>query len=259
MSFPRFPEKVDSPALLTAVAQVAERRRRGVIPDIPPPHTLFFSYSADLLTHAARKQRGARCAGFFGELFLFRRQGRQVGMAGNFGLGAPVTAVLLSEFAAWGVRRFIIVGQAGGLQPALPTGSVVLAAEAIRDEGTSYHYLPPAPAVRADEQLTAACGTALQAAFPTMSSGVTWTTDAPYRETEGEVARLQAEGVLTVEMEAAALFAVGEALGVATAACLVVGDSLAHGRWQPAAAHAVRRRLRAVWQALLPAAAEAGA
>jgi uridine phosphorylase len=230
--------------------------KTGQIPTVDPPHTVFFCFAADLIAHVAGRRRGRRISGFFGDLYLLKKQGGRVGVLGNFGLGAPVTAVMLSDLAAWGVRRFILLGAAGGLQPDFPTGSAVLATQAIRDEGTSHHYLPPARLVKPVGDLTPSCLNALRAALPRVAVGTTWTTDAPYRETALEIKRLQLEGVLIVEMEAAALFAAGLVLGVETAACLVVSDMLTDGRWQPGNDHIVQQSLQTLWRILLPVAAE---
>jgi purine-nucleoside phosphorylase len=87
--------------------------------------------------------------------------------------------------------------------------------------------------VAADPKLTEALATALAAGGGDVRTGRTWSTDAPYRETREEAISYQAEGVLTVDMEMAALLAVAEARAVAAAGVLVVGDSLAGGTWRP--------------------------
>ena len=77
----------------------------------------------------------------------------------------------------------------------------------MRDEGTSYHYLPPARFAEADPRLVARVLPALADTGVPLYKGASWTTDAPFRETEAKVARRRAEGLLTVEMEAAGLYA----------------------------------------------------
>jgi uridine phosphorylase len=169
--------------------------------------------------------------GFYGDTYLLRKTGNQVAVSGNFGLGAPVTSVLLEDFAAYGVRQFIALGLAGGLQSNQRAGDVIVAEEAIRDEGTSYHYAPPERSVTPPGQLTERVRRFLVQANIAHDAGTSWTTDAPYRETAVEIAHYQAEGVKTVEMEAAALFTVGAYLRVEVAAIFAIGDTLANGRW----------------------------
>lgn len=89
---------------------------------------------------------------------------------------------------------------------------------ALRDEGTSYHYLPPSEYAEADPRLLAFVSGALAALTVPVYQGATWTTDAPFRETEAVIADRCARGILAVEMEAAALYALTDALRVLAAA-----------------------------------------
>ena len=146
------------------------------------------------------------------------------------GVGAPLAAALMEEIAARGARLFIVCGGAGVLGEH-DMGHVFVPTAAVRDEGTSYHYLPPGrlsyPCPRAVEAIEAT----LEARDVPHVSCTTWTTDAFYRETRGKVERRKAEGCLTVEMEAAALFAVGRFRGLSVGQILYGGDSLAGDTW----------------------------
>jgi uridine phosphorylase len=108
----------------------------------------------------------------------------------------------------------------------------VLCERAIRDEGVSHHYLPPDKYVHPSPELSAELGAAL-GALADFRRGSTWTIDAPYRETVEELRRYRSEGVLTVEMEAAALAAVAQYRSVEFAAAFTVSDSLADLVWDP--------------------------
>ncbi len=232
MPVPNFPDKYDKPSLLTAVQLKRHRQKRGHYPKIDPPELVVFCYQPALLKYAVKQRRGKRVDGFLGELYLLRRLKGKVGMIGDFGVGAPVTAVLLEDLAAWGVSRFVIVGMAGGIQADLQAGDLVIVDRAIRDEGTSYHYLAAQKYVTPSGELTQRLVATCEQTAVSVKVGCTWTTDAPYRETEAEVKQYQAEGVLTVEMEAAAFLAVGEYLGVETAVALSVGDRVSENGWQ---------------------------
>jgi uridine phosphorylase len=120
----------------------------------------------------------------------------------------------------------------GTLQTDLQPGDIVVCNRAIRDEGASHHYLPPAKYVEADGALVNELIEAIRARGAQCMVGTTWTTDAPYRETREEVMKYQAEGVKTVEMESAGLFTVGQVRGVQTASVVIGMDSLASLRWQ---------------------------
>ncbi|MEQ7010868.1 nucleoside phosphorylase [Actinopolymorpha sp. B17G11] len=180
----------------------------------------------------------------------------QVALVGGIGVGAPAAAMLVEELGAHGVRQFIVIGMAGGLQNDQEPCGFVVADRALRDEGLSHHYLPPARFCTPSTELAARLTRELQTNAGTTSVrvGTTWTTDAPYRETAEEVRRYQTEGVLTVEMEAAAVFAVAEVRGYDAAAGFVVSDLLTERGW---AGHFKTQRLRPNLRALLVAARDA--
>lgn len=218
----------NSAPILTAVNRLKNLR----LPE--PPKLLIFCPQAGLLRHAVRQWRGKLVKGFFGGTYLLAKAKNRVAVAGQFGVGAPVIGVLVEEFSAWGVEQFVLLGMAGGLQPSLDCGDLVLVETAVRDEGTSYHYLPPEQTVAASSKLTSELETAVTETKLPLQKGTTWTTDAPYRETAAKVAHFQQLGVQTVEMETAALFAVAHYSQVEAAALLAVSDSLADGTWRPA-------------------------
>jgi uridine phosphorylase len=86
---------------------------------------------------------------------------------------------------------------------------------ALRDEGTSYHYAPPSEFAEADPGILAAASAALNAAGLPAHVGASWTTDAPFRETEQAIQAARSRGILAVEMEAAALYTFARRKGVA--------------------------------------------
>jgi uridine phosphorylase len=174
-----------------------------------------------------------RVGRLMGDLYTVRSTGSRVAVLTDFGLGAPIVAAQAEELIALGAKRLVSIALAGGIQPDLAPGTIVIPQVAIRDEGTSHHYLPPGRDVACDPGLVARLSDSLAKRGLQFRVGCTWSTDAPYRETRQEVAQYQEEGVLAVDMELAALLAVARVRGVAAAAVLVVGDSLADGRWTP--------------------------
>jgi uridine phosphorylase len=110
-------------------------------------------------------------------------------------------------------------------------GHVVVPISAVRDEGTSYHYLPPSREVAASSEGVAAIERTLRRHGVPYLLGKTWTTDAFYRETPDKVARRRAEGCHMVEMEAAAFFAVAQFRGVSFAQMLYAGDDVSGAEW----------------------------
>ncbi len=220
--------------IFTAAEMLAQRWRASHAPQIAPPHVVIIAQQRDAIAALLKRYRAVKVAGFFGEFYALKSRGRPIGLLHPAGPGAPIIAAVLEELIAFGVQRFISIGVAGGLQPELYPGDIVICDRALRDEGTSYHYLPPARWAEADPTLVQQIAAALSARGIAHSIGCSWTTDAPYRETRGQVATYRAEGIKTVEMEAAALFAVGQRLKVSTATVVVIGDRLVDFTWQPA-------------------------
>jgi uridine phosphorylase len=148
-------------------------------------------------------------------------------------LGAPTCVALVEELASFGMKRALFVGYCGSLQQGVRAGDIIVPSEAIREEGTSFHYLPSGVVAQPHQGIQAVILDCLQRNKVPYYQGQIWTTDAIYRETKGKVKRYQEEGVLGVEMELAALFAFGMAHKVAIGGLLVVTDELATGRWRP--------------------------
>ena len=147
------------------------------------------------------------------------------------GVGAPLAAGHLEELIARGCRSFVACGGAGVLVPDVALGHVVVPTAAVRDEGTSYHYRPAGREAHPSPAAVAAIVDVLEAHHVPHVTGATWTTDAIYRETRAKMARRVEEGCLTVEMEAAAFFAVAEFRGVTLGQLLYAGDDLSGDAW----------------------------
>jgi len=174
------------------------------------------------------------------ELFSLRVGERRVAVF-HPGVGAPLAAGLFEQVIATGCRAFVACGGAGAVVPGLALGHVVVPDAAVRDEGTSYHYLPPSREVSADPAVTAVLSALLDERGVPYVVGKTWTTDAPYRETQAKVAARRAEGCLTVEMETAAFLAVARHRGVRFGQYLYAGDDVSgetwdHRQWQTSSA-----------------------
>jgi uridine phosphorylase len=147
------------------------------------------------------------------------------------GVGAPLAVGLLEEAIARGCRKFIACGGCGVLEKNLAVGHLIVVSSAVRDEGTSYHYLPPGREVVAHEAGVAALEAVLQERGVPFRSGKTWTTDAPYRETRQRIARRISEGCITVEMEAAGMMAIAQHRRVTFGQVLYAGDDLSGSEW----------------------------
>ena len=147
------------------------------------------------------------------------------------GVGAPLSAAFMDELIALGCRKFIACGGCGVLDEQVGLGQAVIPVSAVRDEGTSYHYLPPAREVASSPEAVSAIRSTLDRHQVAYLLGKTWTTDAPYRETPDKVALRRSEGCLTVEMETAAFCAVAQFRGVIFGQILYGGDDLTGDQW----------------------------
>ncbi len=147
------------------------------------------------------------------------------------GIGAPLAIGILEEIIALGVRRIIACGGCGVLRPEITTGHPVVLTSAVRDEGTSYHYLPPSRESQPHPQAVAALEAACQALKMDYRLGKSWTTDAIYRETNALRDRRLAEGCDVVEMEAAAFFAVAQFRQIIFGQVVYGGDLVVPEGW----------------------------
>ena len=231
MSYPIYPDKHKLPAMLTAENMIEFRRTQGGLGNFKVPETVILCLYKGVMKYFSLKYSSQRVTGFLGDLYLLNKTNGKIAVLGNFGIGSPVVASLADEMIAWGAKRLVILSLAGGLQPEFHPGDIVLCNRAVRDEGTSYHYLPAGKYADASSSFVADLSTAFDNNGLSHSIGGTWSTDAPYRESREEALHYQHEGVKAVDMESAGLFAVGQVRRVETASVFVIGDSLAGPRW----------------------------
>jgi uridine phosphorylase len=235
VSYPNFAGKHAEEAIFTPADFTAYLRRVGALERYQPPGGVVLCYQRSLYNHVLQAEglKSPDRRGALHGLQLLPSTGGRVGLLGQFGIGAPAAAAALEELAAMGTSAFVSVGTAGSLQRDLDIGDLVLCEAAIRDEGVSHHYLPPAKLATATAPMNAFLGAAIRQAGVPFRAGTSWTIDTPYRETVAEARRYQSEGVLCVEMEAAALFAVAEVRGLQMASAFAISDSLADLVWNP--------------------------
>lgn len=149
----------------------------------------------------------------------------------NPGLGAPFASAFLEEMISYGTKYFIACGGSGVLHKDLAVGKVIIPTEAIRDEGTSYQYLPSNRKAKPHSDAVKAIKQACRNHQTQYVTGKTWTTDGFYRETPRKVSAFRELGCITVEMEAAALFAVASFRRVKFGQILNAGDDVSGTEW----------------------------
>ncbi len=159
-------------------------------------------------------------------------------------MGAPYAAMVLEKLIALGAKMVLALGWCGSLQPEVRVGSLILPTEAVSADGTSPHYHREEGHPSPDPLLYTLMEQHLAAVGLPWHFGTVWTTDAFYRETEPLVRQYQSVGALGVELEMAALFAVGQFRGVAVAGLLLVSDELFTYCWEPGCRSARFRQAR---------------
>jgi uridine phosphorylase len=206
----------DSPSVFLPEALLREARRQKQLPLVSVPEVCVLDPDGDVVRHIKKTEKGRTHEGwacYHTELLAFDIEDcGEVGIVGC-AVGAPFAVLVAEQLFASGCRLIVSVTSAGQITPIGPTPYFVLIDRAVRDEGTSYHYLPPATFAEAPdpELVSAAHQQLLKLASISVRRGPTWTTDAPYRETEAAIASARDLGALAVEMEAAALYAFAKA------------------------------------------------
>jgi uridine phosphorylase len=163
-------------------------------------------------------------------LYAIDHDGRRIGIM-QAPVGAPFAAALLEELIARGMKKFVVCGGCGVLDRQIAVGHLLIPTSAVRDEGTSYHYLPPAREVAANAHVVQVIADVLAAHNHPYLFTKTWTTDAIYRETPALVRLRRSEGCLAVEMETAAYMAVAQFRGVQFGQLLYAGDDISGEDW----------------------------
>jgi uridine phosphorylase len=154
---------------------------------------------------------------------------KNLGLIKMTGIGSPNAVTTFEEIVCLGGKEFINLGAAGGLFKK----GIFVCNKALRDEGTSHHYIKDSKYSYPDESLTKKLAESLSKSGFNFCIGPTWTIDAPYRETKEEVSRYKKSKIMTVDMEASALFAVAKLRGVKIASLFVVSDTLEDEKWDP--------------------------
>ena len=203
-----------SPSVFQPENLLREARRQRRLPEAAVPAVCALDPDGDVVSMVRAGGRSRRVAGwacYHTDMDVTRHEGVTIGIVG-LAVGAPFAVLVAEQLFASGCRLLVSVTSAGQITPvAGPTPYFVLIDRALRDEGTSHHYLPPSPFAEADAALAERTFAALAALPVPMHRGTAWTTDAPYRETEAAIEAARAHGALAVEMEAAALYAFARA------------------------------------------------
>lgn len=205
----------DATSAFTPESLLREARRQKSLPTVAVPEICLLDPDGDIVRHLRASGRADRHPGwacYHTDLYVFHHEGHEYGIVGC-AVGAAFAVLIAEELFASGCQFLFSMTSAGQILPVRPPPYFIVIDRALRDEGTSYHYLPPSDYSEADAQLTELARQALTAAGISVQVGATWTTDAPFRETQEAIDAALQTGILAVEMEAAALYAFAKARG----------------------------------------------
>ena len=206
-------KRYDEPSVFTAENLLREaRRQKGLVQATVPPICVL-DPDGDIVRALVAMQQAERdplWACYHTDLYRFTRQGIEYGIIGC-AVGAAFAVLVADELFACGCRLLISVTSSGQITPLALPPYFILIDKALRDEGTSYHYLPPADYSPVDPALLDLLAGAFAQAPVPVYQGATWTTDAPFRETASAIEHYRELGIFAVEMEAAALYAFASA------------------------------------------------
>jgi len=146
-------------------------------------------------------------------------------------VGAPVSARQLEDLIEKGCKKFLVCGDCGVLDKNIVSGHLILPMTAIRDEGTSYHYIAPAREIEMDKSVLKIIEQILKKNNLPYLKTKTWTTDGFFRETKLKMLKRKKEGCLVVEMESSAYMAVAKFNNVKLGQILYAGDNLDDDIW----------------------------
>jgi uridine phosphorylase len=208
-----------------------EARRQKRLAHVEVPPLCILDPDGDIvrrLRQAGEAKRFESWPCYHTRLDSFPLAGQTVGIVGC-AVGAPFAVLIAEELFASGCRFLLSLTSAGQIVPAAPLPHFVIIDRALRDEGTSYHYVAPSEFAHADEQLVEMAAAALRGKNLHAVTGATWTTDAPFRETREAIAWARSKNVLAVEMEAAALYTFARAAGMSVLCLAHVTNTMGQG------------------------------
>ena len=197
------------PSAFTPENLLREARRQKRIAESRIPEICILDPDGDIVRSLlargeARLESGWAC--YHTQLYSFSRGGIDFGIVGC-AVGAPYAVLIAEEMFASGCKLLISVTSSGQILPIRPPPYFIIIERALRAEGTSYHYMAASDYSQVDAGLISALSGAFEKFPVPVLTGATWTTDAPFRETERAIDAMRERNLMAVEMEAAALYA----------------------------------------------------
>ena len=219
-----------------ALFEFDKNKKSVIMPDhdkeeLKLPKVLIFGFVREAVDDYA-KERGLTSVGFFETItmtfpvYVDCISGKEVAIA-MAPLGGPAAGQFLDWLIAYGVETIIATGSCGVLRD-IPENEFLIPVRALRDEGTSFHYMEPTRFVDMDKELTEKVKKYFKENKLPYEEVTTWTTDGFFRETADKVKARVEEGCTCVDMECASMAAVAKLRGAKFAQVFFTADSLAN-------------------------------
>lgn len=241
--YPLTPEKLSYPSATKAEDYVKDYLASPPWQNVETGILCFSPLAAEQMA----KKFGGRKKYALGATFHFFEKHKTL-LVSQFGMGAPAAVIQLEYLKVFSVKRVFSLGLTGGLNEKYPVGTGVFIQEAFRDEGCSYHYLAAAPSVKNPHTEDGKKLTEKLKLTPVKS----WTTDAPFRETQQEFEKWTKKELACVEMEASALMAAAGCHSLPLFCLAVISDFMKQGAWHRGFSNpSVKKRMLSLLEALL--------
>jgi len=201
-------KEFDESSVFSPEALLQNARRQKDLPERAVPELCILDPDGDIvrqLTATGEAHKDEAWPGYHTDLYRFERNDEEFGIVGC-AVGASFAVLLAEQLFAAGCQFLISVTSAGRIVARDDPPYFVLIDRALRDEGTSHHYRSPSRYATLDDELRVSVEEECRTVSRPVYTGTTWTTDAPFRETETAIERARSDEILAVEMEAAALY-----------------------------------------------------
>jgi purine-nucleoside phosphorylase len=219
--------------IVTAEKLLEYKRAYGHLGNCRAPETVLVCYQSSTMQYLLKQHPEFKPSQAVTHFYVFNEG--QVGILGDWGVGAPGLAIKMEELIALGTKRFIAVGTAGGLMNVHQIADFVLCPKALAEDGVAHLYLPQGQhTVEADQEMILEWAHFVkERSLPEFPPAMAWSFSAIFRETGADVHRVSAQGCSVVEMEAATLYAIGKEKAVQTLTLFVISDSITQEDWVP--------------------------
>lgn len=189
-------------------------------------------FNSVLDTFEAKKLTDIHSAVSLNPVYEVKYKGQRFALFQSF-VGEPLCVAQYEDLIAMGSKRLILLGNCGVLDKSIEDCGIIIPTAAIRDEGTSYHYAEPSDVINVNKKYRDSFKEVLKECGYPYVEGITWTTDACYRETREKVKRRKEQGAICVEMECAGMQALCDFRGTEFFQFFYAGDNLDHSSWDP--------------------------